>query len=541
MTSRSKIVLAAALAALAAGCRGEMPKLDGDPEVQEVRAKARPGAAAVKLAMAPVEVAYKPTSDLEKDSSRYPAKVDREEIRTGLAAAIGANTSFAAPRPLAAADLAAGFAEAQEAGRDVLVRPVLTRLDCAFRGRNWRWVPNLALFLYAWVPSFWVPDEDYALEGELALEFYSVASERLLYRKPIAIDAPWPLDDFERGWSWTGIITAPKTVDPDDWAIVARSLAPLAEFQAEKGTAIECAEKLEPYLRGDDYAAKDATVFALLAGVSRHAGGRAGAASAAVDAEKLGTFLVERAHVPAKNVRVLKDEQASLAAVERAFAEVLGRSRAGDTVLIYWSGHGSWEGADGAALTASDAPADPERYLLPFDADPRALGKTGLSLKHLRELVARVPARRAVVVLDASFGAGRPESRTLAREGEPAPRTDAALERWTERRDGKDLALLAASSPGEDAIDLEGAGRGLLSFLFEEGASGAADEDRDGAVSLGELEGYLEREVASQAGLGGTPQHPRLYRQGHRVAPLDPAGKVPWLPNADVTLKKAGG
>jgi hypothetical protein len=446
LRGRLHFVFACAALFAAAGCRGAAPALESDAEVRDARERAKPGSIAAKVALAPVEVAYKPTGDLEKDSTRYPAKVDREQLRAALGDAIATSTSFPPPRAVAGPDMAASFGQAAASRDDVLVRPVLTRLDCAFHGHNWRWVPNMLLFFYAWVPSFWVPAEDFAYEGEMQLEFYSVASERLLYKKSVPIEVEWPLDHFERGWSWTGIVTAPKTMDADDWAVVSESLAPLGRYKAAKGAVLELAEPLPRYLHGEDFAAKDATVLALCVGVAREASARA----APEDARKMGTFLRERGGVPAKNVRVLAEEAATGAAVERALGELLDRSRPGDTILLYWSGPGAAAAAEGGSALTSTAPEDApeaERYLLAYDADPAALARSALPLKRLRELIAKAPARRAIVLLDASFGTGKPGGRSIASAA--APRTDRALERFTERSGGKDITLYVSAAPGE--------------------------------------------------------------------------------------------
>jgi hypothetical protein len=69
-----------------------------------------------------------------------------------------------------------------------------------------------------------------------------------------------------------------------------------------------------------------------------------------------------------------------------------------------------------------------------------------------------------------------------------------------------------------------------------------ADEDGDGTVTAGELEDHVEREVASEAGLDGRRQNPRLYREGRRGRPLDGEARGPWLPNASVAARaEAGG
>jgi hypothetical protein len=508
------------LLALVAGCRTK-PDLAADADVVAARAAATPEASPHALAVSTVEVAYAPTADLDQDASRYPARIDADALSRSLLAAVALSPAFptptAVPGPLDGAIGAAhGF------GCDILLRPVLKRLDCVYTGHNLLWIPNIGMWLFAWVPSFWVPDEDFAIEGDLDLELYAVPSERLLLRKSHRIRVEGMLDDFERGWSFTGIVTVPFTLDAGDWARVSETLRPKVEHEIEKAAALECASSVPAYLRGPDFAAKDPTVYALAIGLSRHAGDFAGPPGAAEDARRFATVLAARASVPGKNVRALVDHRATVAGVEDAIRTHLGRTRPCDAAILYWSGLGATD-------RARDGPGA-ERYLLPFDGDPRAVRQTALPLERLRAVLSEIPARRIVVVLDASFGGGRPASRSLPpAEGLTAAATDEALVAFSGSvRDGKRVTLIVASGPGEDAIDLDGAGGGLFTFALLNGAEGGADEDRDGVVSSGELQAVLERDVRAEAGLEGVRQGPLVFRGGRRASPRDPDGRVPW-------------
>lgn len=67
----------------------------------------------------------------------------------------------------------------------------------------------------------------------------------------------------------------------------------------------------------------------------------------------------------------------------------------GDGVFVYFSGHG-----------APAANTD-EAYLVPFDADPANIMRTGYALKRRYAQLAELPAKWVVVVLDSCFsGAG---------------------------------------------------------------------------------------------------------------------------------------
>jgi len=523
---RVALALALALPLLAAaGCRSDLPVVAADKDLEKV--KVTPGTRELKLAMSPVETAYPDTADLDKDSSRYPAKIDREKLRDGMRGAIASYGGFAAPVAVPGTPFTESFAAAAAAGAEVLIRPVFERLDCVWVEHNGTWVPNILLFIYAWIPSFWIADEDFGLEGTLALHYYSVASQRELYVKRVEIKDQWSLDDFERGWSWTGIITVPATVNANDWGIVSESLAPLLRFHCERGAAIDAATELESHARSGEFKGLDATVFGVVVGVGKYNAGISGAVSAKSDAAAIEALLKGKAGVPAKNVARIDDDRATYQAIEQLIMDTFGASRPDDTALLYWSGLGT------TAPSSREGAPGMERLLLPKDVEPRDLSRTGMSLGKLREILAKVPARRIVVVLDASFGGRRPGSRSLLRGPDAALlTTDEELVRFTDGRDGKDVTLWLASSPGEDAVELEGEGRGLMSYLFEEGASGRADGDENGTVTVRELFDWVERETASQAGIDGAMQQPRIYRAGARASTADAGALDPWLQNA---------
>ncbi|HVY61645.1 MAG TPA: hypothetical protein VHF22_08330, partial [Planctomycetota bacterium] len=367
---RTRAALAAgallALAAAAAGCRADLPRLEDDPAIGALRAAAAPRSERAKLALAPVELDSEPRGDLARDPSRWPMRMDRVKLRAAVARAIGAATAFAAPRETSgiarkggAVDPAA-FADAQAHGEDVLVVPVVRRLDAVYRGYNWRWYFNIPLWIQFWVPSFWVPDETFAVEGELALRFFSVASERLLDERVEKLEAERPLDDFERGWSFTGIIRMPASMAEEDWGQASDALAPLATFTVERAAALAVGRDLRALLRSGGAAERDRSVYALCVGLSRYRGAIAGPAAAEGDAREVASLLERRLGVPAKNVTTLTDARATLEAVEAAIERGLGRARPDDAVVLTWSG------------VAAAGPGG-ERYLLPYDADPAAL------------------------------------------------------------------------------------------------------------------------------------------------------------------------
>jgi hypothetical protein len=71
------------------------------------------------------------------------------------------------------------------------------------------------------------------------------------------------------------------------------------------------------------------------------------------------------------------------------------------------------------------------------------------------------------------------------------------------------LATILASGAEEPALAPAHLGSGLLSFHFERGLAGAADEDRDGHVDAAEAYRYARRWVVAESALQGQLQTPR--------------------------------
>ena len=124
------------------------------------------------------------------------------------------------------------------------------------------------------------------------------------------------------------------------------------------------------------------------------------------DVEAIRRVLTTDLQVPARSIRLLVNEQATKQAVLEAFADLAQRSRPGDAVFIYYSGHG-WLVADqdGDESTFNED----ERFdeaLVPYDAVPwpkeRAYepNPTLLTDDELARALGPMPGRRVAVIFD---------------------------------------------------------------------------------------------------------------------------------------------
>ena len=82
--------------------------------------------------------------------------------------------------------------------------------------------------------------------------------------------------------------------------------------------------------------------FALLVGIDRYADTTLREQRGCVnDVRQLQSFLMSTANVPAENVHVLTDEQATRAAIRTAWDRLEKAAAPGDQVWFHFSGHGS--------------------------------------------------------------------------------------------------------------------------------------------------------------------------------------------------------
>jgi uncharacterized caspase-like protein len=110
------------------------------------------------------------------------------------------------------------------------------------------------------------------------------------------------------------------------------------------------------------------------------------------DATAMREYAVKLLGVPPENIVLLLDDQATKSAMQVVVEDRLQRQvQPGDTVYVYFAGHGIPEVRDGTT------------YLLPADGDPQSLRFSAYSAKDLYAALGKLKAERVVVFLDACF------------------------------------------------------------------------------------------------------------------------------------------
>ncbi len=216
-----------------------------------------------------------------------------------------------------------------------------------------------------------------------------------------------------------------------------------------------------------------------------------------MDAQAFYDYLLRNVGVLPEHITLLLNEQATLTNLKRTLGTELKRKAAEkDTVIIYYAGHGAPE-ADASAADDDGL----EKYIVPYDADPKDLYTTGLPMREVETIFNRLAPERVIFISDSCYS-GATAGRTFATASRRAVVSESFLSRLSK---GKGRIVLSASKASEVSEEREDLGHGVFTYYLLEGLRGHADTDRDGVITVDEAYGYVSKKVPE---VTGQNQHP---------------------------------
>jgi uncharacterized protein YgiM (DUF1202 family) len=216
-----------------------------------------------------------------------------------------------------------------------------------------------------------------------------------------------------------------------------------------------------------------------------------------LDALAFHEYLTRNVGIPTEQITLLLNEQATLTSLKRTLGTELKRKAAEkDTVIIYYAGHGAPE----ADASASDDDGM-EKYIVPYDADPRDLYTTGLPMREVETIFNRLAPERVIFISDSCYS-GATAGRTFATASRRAIVSESFLNRLSK---GKGRIVLSASKASEVSEEREDLGHGVFTYYLLEGLRGSADTDHDGVITVDEAYSYVSKKVPE---VTGQNQHP---------------------------------
>jgi len=287
-----------------------------------------------------------------------------------------------------------------------------------------------------------------------------------------------------------------------------------------------------------------AAKHALLIGVGTypHLADRKQLEGPAHDVAALADHLKNAAGFPADRVQTLVDAQATRGAVMAAVKGLLTRTRKGDEVFLYYSGHGT---------SAHNNPAldlDPfTGALMPYDfregGAAEMVDRLIVGSRDLKPILKKLDRdRRVLAVFDACYSGyavrtmrppGTAKFVSLGLEdlvGDGAPPAFGAHTRKRPPYPYRNIIYISAASDRQTARDIDtslirlgertfdGKPHGALTDALMRGIRGAGDTDGNGRVTYNELHGFVRAEVHRR--FGHTPQ--MLYAQTRKAALDEP-------------------
>ncbi|MFN8300530.1 MAG: tetratricopeptide repeat protein [Chitinophagales bacterium] len=234
-------------------------------------------------------------------------------------------------------------------------------------------------------------------------------------------------------------------------------------------------------------------VYALIVGVSKY-NEVPSLKYADRDAQSFANFLKSKAggSVPAENIKLFLNDDATRANIFDELYYLKETSQPGDLIYFYFAGHGDIEqalseGEDALLLLSKSLK---KNYLS---------GSEYIELQKLSSIIGKFAKKdvNVVFIADACHSGAMLSGGQSGRE-----RTLTALqESW-----GKEIKLLSCQ-PNEVSEENArwGGGRGIFSYVLEEGLKGLANTNQDSIITVGEIKRYLDSEVPKQTGDAQNP------------------------------------
>ena len=218
------------------------------------------------------------------------------------------------------------------------------------------------------------------------------------------------------------------------------------------------------------------------------------------DARAFYDYAIRALGVKPENIKLLVDSDAEEAEILKTFRTwVPSRVKSTTDVYVYYSGHGL-PTQDGQGL-----------YLLPPRADREVIDDTAIPFSKINAALQLAKARSVTIFMDACYSGQARSGETLVASARP-------ISLRTENRlfpDG--FTVITASQHDQISSSSPDLQHGIFSYYLMRGMEGDADANKDGKITLGEMQAYLAENVGRQAAMMSRKQEPQLIGDANRV------------------------
>jgi hypothetical protein len=218
------------------------------------------------------------------------------------------------------------------------------------------------------------------------------------------------------------------------------------------------------------------------------------------DAQVFYDYAIRALGVKPENIKLLLDAEAEEVEIFKAFKTWLpARVKPTTDVYVFYSGHGL-PTPDGLGL-----------YLLPYRADRDLISKTAVQFQEINLDIQAAKPKSVTIFMDACYSGQARGGETLIASARPL-----AIKAQTSIFPNG-FNVFSASQSDQISSSSPDLKHGIFSYYLMKGMEGDADTNKDGKITLGEMQGYLAENVGRQAGMMNRKQEPQLIGDPNRV------------------------
>jgi hypothetical protein len=185
-----------------------------------------------------------------------------------------------------------------------------------------------------------------------------------------------------------------------------------------------------------------------------------------------------------ENIRLLVDDKADASEILRAFKTWLPTRVNKNTtdVYVFYSGHGL-PSEDGGSL-----------YFLPHEVDRDLLERTAITQKEVVQAIQRTTPKSVTMFIDSCYSGQSRTGTSLLASARPisiAPKASTDFP--------PNFMVISASAPDQISSSSPELKHGIFSYYLMLGMEGEADGNKDGQITVGEMQTYLSQQVTRRA------------------------------------------
>ena len=219
------------------------------------------------------------------------------------------------------------------------------------------------------------------------------------------------------------------------------------------------------------------------------------------DAKEFYEYAIRGLGIKPENIKLLVDEEADDIEIVKAFQNWLPlQVNKGKTdVYVFYSGHGL-PSSDGKSL-----------YFLPHGVDKELLSRTAIGQAEVVSALVASKPKSVTMFIDACYSGQTRGGETLLASAKPlALKTDT-------NAFPPNFTVISASANDQISSSSPELKHGIFSFYLMKGMEGDADGNKDGKITAGEMQEYLQDKVSRLAMSMSRKQDTQLVGDANKV------------------------